>query len=90
MPHLDSDLAIFLCHSLEPSAFLWARGIHFLGIQPAPTSRSPNHVAFAFDDSDGVCQGELLSYEKGAEVSARQFALALKVLKNEICGRNKL
>jgi hypothetical protein len=80
----NTNTRTFSCHDLESSAFLWARGVRFLGLQSAPTARSPQHVIFAFDDSDGSCQQELLAYEGGAEIPARQFAIALKMLKDQL------
>jgi hypothetical protein len=77
----------FTCHDLEPSAFLWARGARFVGIEPLPTPRNPNHVVFTFHDPDGHCQRELLAYDHGAEIPARQYALAIKQLKDQIFRR---
>ena len=75
---------IYTCHDLESSAFLLARGFKFLGVFPAPTARSPQHVVFSFDDGSGCCQQELLAYETGAEIPARHFAIALKMLKDRL------
>lgn len=83
----NTNKRVFACHELEPSAFLWARGVPFLGVEASPTTRSPNHVVFTFDDSNESCQRELLAYEAGAKVPARQFALALRALKSEILGK---
>src|SRR5215469_4794203 len=77
-------LHTFSCHDLEPSAFLWARGLRFLGVFPSPSPSSPNHVVFRFHDPDGLCATELLAYQQGAEIPAQQFALALEQLKDQI------
>jgi hypothetical protein len=77
----------FTCHDLEPSAFLWARGARFVGIEPSPTTRNPNHVVFRFHDPDGLCKQEVSAFEQGAEISAQQYALALKQLKDQIFRR---
>jgi hypothetical protein len=77
----------FACHELEPSAFLWAKGLRFVGIAPAPTPTNPKHVVFKFHDPEEQCRRELLAYETGAQISAQQFALALKQLKDQIFRR---
>ena len=77
----------FICHDLEPSAFLWARGARFVGIEPSPTTRNPNHVVFRFHDPEGQCQQEVAAFEKGAEISAQHYSLALKQLKDQIFRR---
>jgi hypothetical protein len=43
-PQPKRDNPNFLCHDLEPSAYLWARGVRFVGIDPLPTPNNPNHV----------------------------------------------
>ena len=82
-----AEIHTFICHDLGPSAFLWARGTRFVGIEPLPTSKNPNHVVFRFHDPDGLCQEELLAYDRGAEIPAQQYALALKQLKDQIFRR---
>jgi hypothetical protein len=77
----------FVCHDLEPSAYLWARGVRFVGIDPLPTPHNPNHVVFRFHDPDGLCRQELLAYDRGALIPAQQYALALKQLKDQIFRR---
>jgi len=89
MPITHTDNTSFSCHDLEPSAYLWARGARFVGVEPSPTSRNPNHVVFKFHDPD-LCARELAAYERGAEISAMHFALALKQLKDQIFRRNRL
>lgn len=74
----------FVCQELDPSAYLWARGVRFVGIEPAPSPHNPRHVAFCFHDPSNLCTEELAAYERGAEIPARQFALALKQLKDQI------
>jgi hypothetical protein len=78
----------FLCHDLEPSAYLWARGVRFVGVDPSPTPNNPKHVVFQFHDPDGLCERELAAYGRGAEISAQQYALALKQLKDQIFRRS--
>jgi hypothetical protein len=77
----------FVCHDLEPSAYLWARGVRFVGIDPLPTASNPNHVVFRFHDPDGLCKQELLAYNRGALIPAQQYALALRQLKDQIFRR---
>ena len=77
-------MTCFICDELEPSAYLWARGIRFVGIEPAPTPNNPKHVAFRFQHPAELCLEELSEYERGAEIPARLFALALKQLKDQI------
>jgi hypothetical protein len=77
----------FVCHDLEPSAYLWARGVRFVGVDSSPTRANPNHVVFRFHDPDGLCQKELAAYDRGAQISAQQYALALKQLKDQIFRR---
>jgi hypothetical protein len=76
--------ATFVCQELEPSAYLWARGVRFVGIEPAPTPNNPRHVAFCFHHPVDLCLDELAAYERGAEIPARLFALALRQLKDQI------
>ena len=78
---------IFTCHELEPSAYLWAKGVRFVGIEPAPTANNPRHVVFRFQHPPEVCREELSAYERGAEIPARLFALALRQLKDQIFAR---
>ena len=75
---------VFACHDLELSAFLWARGARFLGIEPSPTEKNPNHVVLRFDDPDGWCRHEQTAFALGAEIPARPYAFALKQLKDQI------
>src|SRR5689334_2888781 len=77
----------FVCHELEPSAYLWARGVRFIGIDASPTPSNPNHVVFRFHDPDGLCEQELLAYQRDAQIPAQQYALALKQLKDQIFRR---
>ena len=88
MPTPNTNDKDFACHDLEPSAFLWARGLRFVGVEPSPTSRNPNHVVFKFHDP-ALCERELSAYERGAEISAMHYALALKQLKDQIFCRNR-
>lgn len=74
----------FICHDLEPSAYLWARGVRFVGVHPLPTPNNPNHVIFIFHDPDRLCGQELKSYYRGAKIPAHEYALALKQLKDEL------
>lgn len=84
---LNERPATFICHELELSAFLWARGVRFVGVEPAPTLNNPRHVAFRFHHPAELCLEEISAYERGAEISARLFALALKQLKDQIFNR---
>jgi hypothetical protein len=79
--------ANFICHDLEPSAFLWARGVRFVGIDALPTTNNPNPVVFRFQDPAGLCKQELLAYDRGALIPAQQYALALRQLKDQIFRR---
>jgi hypothetical protein len=78
---------VFACHDLELSAFLWARGARFIGIEASPTDKNPNHVVFRFHDPDGQCRHEQNAYELGGEIPARQYACALRQLKDQIFRR---
>jgi hypothetical protein len=77
----------FVCHDLEPSAFLWVRGARFLGVEPSPTPTNPNHVVFRFHDPHGLCQREILAFQENADIPAREFALALRQLKDQLFRR---
>jgi hypothetical protein len=88
VPTNNYDLT-FTCHELEQSAYLWARGIRFTGIQPAPTPWNPKHFAFQFHDPDGLCKETLGAYDHGAEIPARLYALALKQLKDQLFQASK-
>lgn len=88
IPDFANSSGLFECHELESSAFLWAKGIRFIGIEPAPTPTNPQHVVFKFHDPDGQCQFELAAYDADAQVSAKQYALALRQLKDQIFRRN--
>jgi len=79
----------FTCHDLEPAAFLWVKGLQFLGVEPMPNHRNPNHVVFKFLAPEGLAEQQLSDYELGAEVAALQFALALKRLKDQIFTRSR-
>jgi hypothetical protein len=76
--------AIFICHDLDTAAYLWARGIRFLGVQAAPTATNPRHVAFRFSNFNRVCEDEIAKYVGGAHISAREFALSLRQLKDQL------
>ncbi len=78
---------LFTCCDLAPSAYLWARGVRFMGIDPLPTPNNPNHVVFRFYDPDGLCKRELMAYDRGAPIPAQQYALALRQLKDQIFRR---
>ncbi len=84
----NTETHTFLCHELEPSAYLCAKGFRFLGIKPAATSTNPNHVVFCFDDHDGLCFRQVLEYRQNATIPAQPFALALKQLKDQIFHRS--
>jgi hypothetical protein len=75
---------IFACHDLDLAAFLWANGARFLGIEPSPTDKSPTHVVFRFYDPEGQCRKDRIAFDLGAEIPAREYALALKQLKDQI------
>jgi hypothetical protein len=77
----------FVCHDLESSAYLWARGVRFVGIDPLPTASNPNDVVFRFHDPDGLCKRELMAYNRGALIPAQQYAVALRQLKDQIFRR---
>jgi hypothetical protein len=79
----------FTCHDLEPAAFLWVRGLRFVGVEPMPHPRSPNHVVFKFHDPEGLAEQQLSAYQLGAEVAALHYALALKRLKDQIFTRSR-
>jgi hypothetical protein len=85
--HSPRKDATFLCHSLELSAYLWARGVRFVGVDSASTPTNPNHMVFRFHDPDELCQRELAAYDRGAQIPAQEYALALKQLKDEILRR---
>jgi hypothetical protein len=87
MPILIHKNPNFVCHSLEYSAYLWARGIRFVGIDRSPTASNPNHVVFRFHDPDGLCLTELAAYDRGAQIPAQEYATALKQLKDQIFRR---
>jgi hypothetical protein len=89
MPATEPTFKIpnFICHDLEPSAYLWARGVRFVGIDPLPTPSNPNHVVFRFHDPEGLCKQELMAYDRGALIPAQQYALALRQLKDQIFRR---
>jgi hypothetical protein len=78
---------LFTCYELAPSAFLWARGARFLGLELSPTPKNPNRIAFRFHDADGLCQYEVLAFQKGVAIPAQQYALAYKLLKDQIFRR---
>jgi hypothetical protein len=75
---------VFACNDLDLAAFLWAGRARFLGIEPSPTRKNPNQVVFRFHDPDGWCRTQQTEYELGAEISARQYACALKQLKDQL------
>ena len=77
----------FVCHDLESSAYLWARGIRFVGVDPNPTPANPHHVVFRFHDPDGLCRNEILAFRKGIAIPARQYALALRLLRDQVFRR---
>jgi hypothetical protein len=77
----------FVCHDLECSAFLWARGVKFLGIDLSPTPNNPNRVAFHFYDPNELCRHELIAFRNGAAIHAQQYAVALKLLKDQVLRR---
>ena len=82
-------MTYFICHELEPAAFLWARGLRFVGIEPAPTPKNPDHAVFLFHDPEGVCVGEIGAFRQDAEIPAQQYALALRQLKDQLFRRRK-
>jgi hypothetical protein len=75
---------LFTCYDLVPSAFLWARGARFVGLELSPTPENPNRIAFRFHDPDDLCQNEILAFQKGVAIPAEQYALALKLLKDQV------
>ena len=78
---------LFTCHDLAPSAFLWARGAKFVGLELSPTLKTPNRIAFQFHDPDGLCRYDVQAFQKGVLIPAHQYALALKLLKDQIFRR---
>jgi|ERR1700687_1282138 len=78
---------LFTCYDLASSAFLWARGVRFVGLEPSPTPENPNRIAFRFHDANGLCRYEVLAFQKGVAIPAQQYALALKLLKDQIFRR---
>ena len=78
---------MFVSHDLESSAFLWARGARFLGVEPSPTTENPNHVVFRFYDPNGLCRHEVFAFQKGAGIAAQHYAIALKHLKEQVFRR---
>ncbi len=78
---------LFTCYDLVATAFLWARGVRFLGLELSPTPENPNRIAFRFHDADGQCQYEVLAFHKGVAIPAQQYALALRLLKDQIFRR---
>ncbi len=75
---------VYTCDDLELSAFLWTRGVRFLGIEGAPTLANRRHMVFKFHDPDGACDIEADAYVNGAEISAREFAHSLRQLKDHL------
>lgn len=75
---------VFACHDLDLAAFLWANGARFLGVESSLTDKNPTHVVFRFNDPDGQCRKDRIAFELGAEVAAREYACALKQLKDHI------
>jgi hypothetical protein len=83
MPQTSQD-PTFLCHDLESSAYLWVRGVRFVGIDCAPTPTNPNHVVFRFYDPDRLSRHEFLAFRKGVAIPAKQYAIALKLLRDQV------
>ena len=78
---------LFTCYDLAPSAFLWARGVRFVGLELSPTPENQNRVAFRFHDVHGLCKYEVLAFQKGVAIPAQQYATALRLLKDQVFRR---
>lgn len=72
--HRESEITI--------AAFLWCRGLQFLGCSPDSDRR--NRLLFEFEDKDGLAAGLRREFLNGGEVAAKQYAAALSDLKAQL------
>lgn len=64
------------------AAFLWCKGLQFLGCVPDCDRR--NHLVFEFEDEGERAVGLTREFLNGGQVAAKQYAAALSDLKAQL------
>lgn len=72
--HLEPEITI--------AAFLWCRGLQFLGC--VPDCDRHNRLLFEFEDQGGRATGLRREFLNGGQVAAKQYAAALSDLKSQL------
>jgi hypothetical protein len=64
------------------AAFLWCKGLQFLGCMPDSDRR--NRLLFEFEDPEGLAVGLRREFLNSGQVPAKQYAAALADLKAQL------